>query len=291
MELIVLVAKCSAAAEPPPWPPYRRIMCGEWLRCTGQHWRVVAWRACPTRPASTHRAAVVSKALTMVGSKVALRSCCRNDGLWKAIHAGRVFEMTRSHSCISSGVSLIHIGQQQNNKSGITDSKDQMKHQQHEKRSVKRECSERRYDLDCREPSGRTGLSASSEEDLGEMWPVSDTAGASWVRFRSGANEVGRAKTAKTVHGASESGLGWGNCRPRRGIIEGSTAPGHTRKGHQGTPDACVGKNVLRVKTRDRLGEFRTTAKLLLSKTRQKGKRGQDRLSGKTQGLKEGKEG
>lgn len=64
--------------------------------------------------AQTHRAAVVSKALTIVGSKVALRSCCRNDGLWKAMHAGKVFEMTRSHSCISSGVSLIHIGQRQN---------------------------------------------------------------------------------------------------------------------------------------------------------------------------------
>lgn len=54
----------------------------------------------------THRAAVVSNALTMVGSMEAFLSCWRKDGLWKATHAGNVFEMTRSPSCINSGVSL-----------------------------------------------------------------------------------------------------------------------------------------------------------------------------------------
>jgi len=49
---------------------------------------------------------VVSRALTMVGSMLVFFSCCRNDGLWKATHAGSVLEMTRSHSSISSGVSL-----------------------------------------------------------------------------------------------------------------------------------------------------------------------------------------
>jgi hypothetical protein len=37
-------------------------------------------------------------------------SCCRKEGLWKATHAGSVLEMTRSHSCINSGVSLREHG-------------------------------------------------------------------------------------------------------------------------------------------------------------------------------------
>lgn len=40
------------------------------------------------------------------GSSDAFFSCWMNDGLWKATHAGYVLEMTRSHSWMSSGVSL-----------------------------------------------------------------------------------------------------------------------------------------------------------------------------------------
>ena len=54
----------------------------------------------------TYRAAVVSRALTMLHSSVVLLSCCRKDGLWNATQAGSVLEMTRSHSAMSSGVSL-----------------------------------------------------------------------------------------------------------------------------------------------------------------------------------------
>jgi len=42
----------------------------------------------------------------MLHSSVAPLSCWRNEGLWKATHAGSVLEMTRSHSAMSSGVSL-----------------------------------------------------------------------------------------------------------------------------------------------------------------------------------------
>lgn len=40
------------------------------------------------------------------GSREAFLSCWMNEGLWKATQAGYVLEMTRSHSWISSGVSL-----------------------------------------------------------------------------------------------------------------------------------------------------------------------------------------
>lgn len=54
----------------------------------------------------TDRAAVVSRALTMVASMVLFFNCWTNDGLWKATTAGSVLEMTRSHSWINSGLSL-----------------------------------------------------------------------------------------------------------------------------------------------------------------------------------------
>lgn len=45
-----------------------------------------------------------------MGSSEALLSCCTNDGLWKATQAGNVLETTRSHSAMSSGVSLRQRG-------------------------------------------------------------------------------------------------------------------------------------------------------------------------------------
>lgn len=56
---------------------------------------------------SAYRAAVVNSALTMVGSIEAFLSATKKVGLWKATQAGRVLLMTRSHSVMSSGVSLL----------------------------------------------------------------------------------------------------------------------------------------------------------------------------------------
>ena len=42
----------------------------------------------------------------MVGSIEVFFNCWRNEGLWNATQAGRVLEMTRSHSAMVSGVSL-----------------------------------------------------------------------------------------------------------------------------------------------------------------------------------------
>lgn len=60
-----------------------------------------------TVDASAYRAAVVNSALTMVGSIEAFLSATKKVGLWKATQAGRVLLMTRSHSVMSSGVSLL----------------------------------------------------------------------------------------------------------------------------------------------------------------------------------------
>lgn len=54
----------------------------------------------------TYRAAHAKSPYTRVDSRVPLLSCCTKLGLWKATQAGYVLEMTRSHSAMSSGVSL-----------------------------------------------------------------------------------------------------------------------------------------------------------------------------------------